>query len=325
MVIKNITNVSSYVRKGVNKIEWNELFTLSNITNVIGKVFIGIFILFLFNYIFGRLVDLVFTKEIQRERNFDGLLKSDVQERTIRVLSIYGTLFKFLAFVLTIAFLARFLGIQIATIVIVFVFIIIIVIALIQGTIGNVIASLLISYFHTYEIGDIIKVDGIEGQVVGFNSLNTIIDDIYSTSQVTVPNKTIYASLVTNYSKSPSFVYTFYIMLSNYNNDFEKIINTIKEDLEDPAKYPYIQRNDRSNSARVSVDSYDTVGTKLKVLIPFVSTFDLINYKSDVKTKIRLLLSKHDIQLLDNYVYTLDKGNREGREGREDRVDEEIE
>lgn len=310
MVIKNISNVSSYVRKGVNRIEWNQLLSFSNISNVFGKILLGIVILFTFNFVFGKFVDLFFSKEIQRERNFDGLLKSDVQERTIRVLTIYGTLFKFLALVLTIAFLARLLGIQIATIVIVFVFTIIIVIALIQGTIGNVIASLLISYFHTYEIGDIIKVNEIEGQVVGFNSLNTIIDDISTTSQVTVPNKTIYESLVTNYSKSPSFVYAFYIMLSNYNKDYEKIINIIKEDLEDLTKYPYIQRNDRSNSARVSVDRYDNLGTKLKVLIPFVSTFDLINSKSDVKTKIRLLLSKHDIHLLDNYVYTIDRDGR---------------
>lgn len=307
MVLKNIADVSRSVRKGVNAVKWERILSMSYVSNVIGKISFGVIILLTLNLVFGYIAKFLFSKEIARERNFNGLMKNNVHERTISVPTIYGTFFQFITFLFTIALLANFLGIEIATIVVVFVFAIIIVIALIQGTIGNIIASLLISYFQTYEMGDIIMVNGVEGQVIGFNSLNTTIDDISTTSRITIPNKTMYESLVTNYSKSPSFVYTFYIQLSNVNKDFDKILKVINDDLDDAMKYPYIYRNDKSSSVKVGVDSYDSMGTKLKVLVPFISTYDLINYKTEVKTKVRLLLAKQNIQLFDNYTYHLDK------------------
>lgn len=324
MVLGNLSEASKTIRTAVNQVSWTRIFSFDYISNMIGRIIFGIAILLSFNFAFGYIAQTFLSKPIQLERHFDSTRRGDVSDRTIMVPTMYGTTFQFVMLLLTLAIMAHILGIEIATIVIVFVFIAVIIIALIQGTISNIIASLLISYFHTYEVGDIIKVNDVEGQVVDFNSMNTTIDDISSVNRVTIPNKLMYASMVTNYSKSLFFVETFTMTLSNYNKDFKKIIRIIEEDLSDATKYPSIFRDEDAQTFRVGIDSCDQHGTKIVIHVPFNSTYDLINNRMRVRTNIRQLLSDHDVRLLDNYVYPINETSETYEKKKQDEVRDEY-
>jgi len=304
MVVQNISDVNQAIRRNVDRVKWSSIFSVSNLSNVIGRIILGILLLLFLNFLYAFIAHQFLSKEIITKKHFN----TEKEHEIVKVPTIYAIMFRFTMFLITLSLLAHFLGIEIASIIVFFIFFAIVVGALIQRTIGNIIASLLISYFHTFEVGDVVKVNDIEGQIVDFNSLNTTIDDIVTLHRITVPNKVMYDSLVTNYSKSRAFVYSFTINVSNYMKDFSSIINLIFDDLKDKNKYPFVEFPENTDVSNIiHVDSFDHMGTKLTVHVHFKSIIDLINFKADVKTKIRLLLSSHNIQLFDNYSYRLDE------------------
>lgn len=189
------------------------------------------------------------------------------------------------------------LGIDIATIITLVVIVAIVVGLIVQGTLKDISSGAILALFQTYEVGDVIRIGDRDGTVIDFRFINTLIQDLQSTTLVTVPNNIIQKSIVINFSRSIYHVFSFTARLSNIKNaSFSDIVEMVARDLQDNDKYPEIYRTSNA-SPRVGVDDISQPATILVVDVPMTPTTDLYLKRLSVRTKVRELLAENDVKL----------------------------
>jgi small-conductance mechanosensitive channel len=67
------------------------------------------------------------------------------------------------------------------------------------GTIGNLLAGILLTYTRAFRVGDVVSIDSVYGKVVERTLLSTRLTTMHN-EQITIPNSKILTGAVTNYS-----------------------------------------------------------------------------------------------------------------------------
>lgn len=150
----------------------------------------------------------------------------------------------------------------------------------IQGTLSDISSGVVIALLQTYSIGEIIEVNDIEGKVVDFNILNTIVEDVDSGVAITIPNRVIQESVIINHTRNPVRFLIYDFIISNAEKDIDKLSTSIKsrlfemnEILREPEPEIYVQevsQNGTKIRIKVSIRSKDyetlddTLRTKLR-------------------------------------------------------------
>jgi len=208
---------------------------------------------------------------------------------------------------LSIGFLVvlRVLGVEVATIVAMLSTLGFAVGFAVQGTLSDLAAGVLLAIFQSYEVGDIIKLNEFEGRVIDFQIISTLLQDIHTKTLMTLPNRIIQDSVVTNFSRSRYHVYPFEILVSNVHtleNDSghqkptAQIIDTIYNDLLSEKKYPSIYRKGDLKPS-VSVGNINNpAGTEIRIKV-HLSPDAIEGGRSEVRTGVRKLCDKEGIHL----------------------------
>lgn len=99
-----------------------------------------------------------------------------------------------------------------------------------QGTLSDVSSGILMAFLQTYSIGEIIQINDLEGKVIDFNIVNTLIEDSDTGVAVTIPNRIIQDGILINHTRNPIrfVVYDFTIPTDNEKN-VDKIIDSMKK------------------------------------------------------------------------------------------------
>jgi len=158
-----------------------------------------------------------------------------------------------------------------------------------QGTLSDIASGVLIALLQTYSIGEIIQVDELEGKVIDFNILNTILEDSDTGVAVSIPNRKIQDSVIINHTRNPIRYLIYNFVISNKETNIDKLINAIKaklftmdEILKEPEPEIYIK----------DVNSY---GTTIGVKIPIRSE-DYEELDDSMRTTIRQIFVDNKVQ-----------------------------
>lgn len=118
----------------------------------------------------------------------------------------------------------------------------------IQGTLSDISSGVVIALLQTYSIGEIIQVNELEGKVVDFNILNTIIEDVDTGVAVTIPNRVIQESIIINHTRNPKRYLVYDFVVSNKETNIDNLVNAVKaslfnvdEVLKDPEPEVYVK------------------------------------------------------------------------------------
>lgn len=236
------------------------------------------------------------------DRDQDDLQDEEESMRSRNSLAQLGGRVAYIA-IMTIGFLIvlRVLGVEIATIIALVSMVGFAIGFAVQGTLSDIAAGILLAVFQTYEVGDIIKLDDYEGRVIDFRVVNTLLQNIETMTLLTVPNRVIQDSVITNYSRSHYHIFQFFINVSNRQKDedltIEKVIKFLREDLMDEKKYPDILRSNSLNPL-IGVSSMEHAGTKLSVRV-YITADDIDIKREHIKTGMRKVLDDNSVVLLD--------------------------
>ena len=164
-----------------------------------------------------------------------------------------------------------------------------------QGTFSDIASGILLGIFQTYTIGDLVEIDGITGRVKDFNLTHTILVDMDTNSQITIPNRKISESNITNYSKSDQTRVIIKINVSNSYQEFDKLIPALQKDL---ATMPGVVSVPAPPV--VGVDNMGDVGT----IVAAKFYIDHDNFPAlvmPIKSKVRQLLTDMKVPLVDPF------------------------
>lgn len=193
-------------------------------------------------------------------------------------------------------FVLRIVGVEIATIAAMISSLGIAVGFAVQGTLSDIASGVLLAVFQIFYVGDIIKIDSLEGRVVDFRLINTLIQSLPDMTLVTVPNRMMQDKVVVNYSRSRYHMFKFTILLENTErNNFSKVIDSLRKDLKKEKRYPELLRGNNIPPT-VCVLSMDGMGTALEITVP-MSAENLMSKRSAVTTRVRLFLEEKGAQL----------------------------
>lgn len=190
----------------------------------------------------------------------------------------------------------RVLGIEVATIIASLGTIGFVIGFAVQGTLSDVASGVLLALFQTYQVGDIIKLREHEGRVIDFRTINTLMQDLRSLTLVTVPNRLVQESIVTNYSRSRYHAFVFKVRLSHENKNFPEIIDALVAELNDPVRHPEIYQHP-SIKPSVEVESMDQPATILDISVPMTATADLHQKRHVVTLAVRAKLSELGVKM----------------------------
>ena len=102
-----------------------------------------------------------------------------------------------------------------------------------KDLIGNMIAGIYITFIKLFNLGDIIKVENVTGQVLNFNLFTTTIIDEHTNVPIIIPNTTIQQNFLINYSINQIIMIQIQIplIITNYSN-YKNITPIIKQTLQ---------------------------------------------------------------------------------------------
>lgn len=167
-----------------------------------------------------------------------------------------------------------------------------------QGTLSDVASGVVLAMFQLFDIGDFVRIGDVEGTVVDFQLVNTVVMHSPSEAVVTIPNRSIKKSVIFNYTRLPYHVFAFDVLLSNTNRSFDDIVRTIARDLADAVKYPDVLRGGSAPDVKVGIDDMGEVGTRLRVRVPIESS-DIPSKRSRLRTGVRETLARSHVTLVD--------------------------
>lgn len=166
----------------------------------------------------------------------------------------------------------------------------------VQGTLSDVASGVLLALFQTYQVGDIIKLRDHEGRVIDFRTINTLMQDLRSLTLVTVPNRLVQESIVTNYSRSRYHAFVFKVRLSHENKDFPGIIEALTAELNDGERHPEIFQHPSVRPV-VTIESMDQPATILDISVPMTPSPDLHHKRHQVTLAVRAKLSELGVKM----------------------------
>jgi len=172
-----------------------------------------------------------------------------------------------------------------------------------QPTLQSITSGVVVSLSDTFEIGDIIEINGIIGTVDSFGLFATT---IYSSSVPhTIPNSDLQKYVIINHTKNNNRLYKIFFTVSNFdkNINYDNLTKLIHDALltstfiTDPSTVNVYVSNIRNN------------GTEITVRVPIIS-LQMFNADIDIKNTVRKVLSENSIQLIDSYYNIQDKSNQ---------------
>lgn len=290
-------------------IHWKQIFSLKNAMNNIFNI-IGAVVVMLIAHVVGSFIAHIFSSMAKARQNSNvnpanvprsnKLRKKLLHEhRTSIMLDMMGRIAYVLSLLIGFLIMMRIFGFQIATIVTALGTIILVITFALQGTFSDVASGVLLAFFQTYDLGDIINLNNMEGRVVEFGVLNTLLEDLSTRALITVPNTIIQSSIVTNFSKHRNHMFVFDIALSAGNWNFAEIKDAVDKDLQDEKKYPAIVKNPVVKG-HINVHDLSGQGTVMRVSVPFLVTPDLSSKRNSVRNGVKNKLDELRALKLDN-------------------------
>lgn len=166
-----------------------------------------------------------------------------------------------------------------------------------QGTLSDITSGFLLSFFQTYNVGDIVRAGELEGLVTDFRLVNTVLLDIESRTTVSVPNSQMQGSVVHNFSLHDFYVHELELNFSNSNIGFDDLLHLLVRDLADSEKYPEIVRT-KSFKPQVNVSNMKGWSTQVSVRVPLRPGFDMLQERKRVFSRLRNTMTEEGIQTL---------------------------
>lgn len=165
-----------------------------------------------------------------------------------------------------------------------------------QGTLSDISSGVLLGLYQTYTIGDLIEFDNVKGRVKDFNLTRTILTDMDTNALIIIPNRLISETTLINHTRSEHRRIKFEINVSNKYNDFEKLIQSLKEEL---SKNPRVQTN-QDAPIIVGVSDMGDVGTKITVKF-YIATSDYPAIVLPIQSRIRQFLADNQVPMVDPF------------------------
>jgi len=160
----------------------------------------------------------------------------------------------------------------------------------VQGSLSDIASGVLLALLQTYSIGEIIQVGDVEGKVVDFTILNTILQDVETDSIITIPNRKIQDSIIYNQTRQPVRYLVNDVTISNNEKDMDKIKDVIKQMLlttDGVLDTP---------PPSVEVELINSTGTVVRIKAAIKSQ-DYATIADPLRTKIRQTLIDNKIEL----------------------------
>jgi len=239
----------------------------------------------------------------ERIRNTDGEQTGDGVGNSIEATATYWVILVSALVVVLVLF-----GVRIAS-VIALLFTLVVVIGLsLQGTMNDIASGLIMLMTQTYGVGDVIEVDGREGEVLDFRLLNTVIEELGTRVLVTIPNRMVYKTPVSNRSRMRYHYYSVDVMLANTrfrvdpvegltDLDYDELIAAVTKELSDRRKYGEVMLHHPDVPVKVALEQIDGSGTLLRARVPMLTTDDLSDNRGIVKTGVGALMTRMGVQL----------------------------
>jgi len=274
--------------------------TLKNISETFvykGLLVMVALVILIFAHIVGKFVSSAIynlgkldpTKIIKKK---DGPTNTEQEEQVSKVNLIFATLGRisyYAIIIVTFFIVLRILGIESTSLIAIIGAAGFAIGLALQGTLSDIASGVLIALLQTYSIGEIIQVDELEGKVIDFNILNTILEDIDTGVAISIPNRKIQESVIINHTRNPVRYLIYDFVVSNKETDIDKLISAIKaklftmdEVLKDPEPEIYIK----------DVNSY---GTTIGVKIPIRSK-DYEKLNDSMRTTVRQIFVDNKAQ-----------------------------
>jgi small-conductance mechanosensitive channel len=322
-------NIISKMYNRVDKIKWKDVFSLDNamdnIFNVVGAVLVLAMAHVVGSLVYRTMASIAKSQEAGRlsEKDLEKGAEKDGEKnkqlngtRRSIILYMIGTFAYTLSVIIGFVIMLHMFGVEIATIVTALGTILLVVVFSLQGTFSDIVSGVLLALFQTYDLGDIIVLGDIEGIVVDFGVVNTLVEHLTTRALITIPNTTVQKSIVSNYSKHRHHIFALDIALSGGQRGYAELISSLKNDLDDEQKYPDIVRHPSVTNG-VGITDLSESGTIMRISVPFLVSADLNSKRTRVRTQLMKTLDElkavkrdnaYDYIVTDKFGY-LDKTN----------------
>lgn len=273
VAIKQLThplNVTFFnYKKTVGTAKINEAFTIGELVD---KVFLFLILLSIF-WIVLRIIDFIahvlLVRAAKTKNKADDQLVPFIKELLKFIISFIG-FFVLLGYVFEVNAVSLITGLGIGGIAIAMAA---------KESLENLLGSFLIFLDKPFTVGDVVKVDGVEGTIerVGFRS--TVLRSADKTTYV-IPNRAMIDGVLENLTMRNARRVKFDIGLT-----YETSSETIKKIIE--ALTSYLKENPDTTDASVALDSFgeSSLNVQIIYLVPMKKEFDLVKVKERVNFK----------------------------------------
>lgn len=257
-------------KKTVDKVKVNEAFTIGEFVD---KIFLFLIILSVF-WIVLRIIDFIahvlLVRAAKTKNKADDQLVPFIKELLKFIIAFIG-FFVLLGYVFEVNAVSLITGLGIGGIAIAMAA---------KESLENLLGSFLIFLDKPFTVGDVVKVDGIEGTIerVGFRS--TVLRSADKTTYV-VPNRSMIDGVLENLTMRNARRVKFDIGLTyeTSNEILKKIIAEISD---------FLKKNPGTTDATVALDSFGDSALNIQIiyLVPMKKEFDLAKVKEEVNFKV---------------------------------------
>lgn len=238
--------------------------------------------------------------DIRNERDPSAREDNLATARRSIVVNLMGAILYIMCIVIGFVVMLRIFGLEIATIVTTLGTLLLVVTFSLQGTFSDIVSGILLAFFQTYDIGDIIQIKDMEGRVVEFGVVNTLLEDMSTRALITVPNTTVQNSIIVNYSRHRHHMFAFDIKLcAKQPLPVREMIRTLEKEMTDSVKFPDIIQNPLVKST-AGINDLSREGFVLRVSVPFLVSPDLNSKRTRVRTAVLKILEDLDVMKADN-------------------------
>lgn len=219
----------------------NKVIKFTNETILIkGLLVVVSVIILIIAHIVGKLISKLIVKlgklspkQLLEIGKKNGPSKTEQQNQITKVNLIFTTLGKisyYVIVIITFFIILRILGIESASLIALIGTIGFSIGLAMQGTLSDMSSGILMAFLQTYSIGEIIQIDNLEGKVIDFNIINTLIEDSDTGVAVTIPNRIIQDGILINHTRNPyRFVVYDFTIPTDYEKNIDKIIDSMKK------------------------------------------------------------------------------------------------
>lgn len=256
-------------KKTIDKVKVNEAFTIGELVD---KVFLFLILLSIF-WIVLRIIDFVthvlLVRAAKTKNKADDQLVPFIKELLKFLISFIG-FFVLLGYVFEVNAVSLITGLGIGGIAIAMAA---------KDSLENLLGSFLIFMDKPFTVGDVVKVDGIEGTIerVGFRS--TVLRSADKTTYV-IPNRSMIDGVLENLTMRNARRVKFDIGLTyeTHSEDVKKIIVELEN---------YLKEHPGTTDSSVALDSFGDSALNIQIiyLVPMKKEFDLVKIKEEINFK----------------------------------------